>query len=483
MTRGAHRRTVVAMGTAAALVWAAQLSPAAAAPVPQVRFTDVAAGPTRSGPAKLGTPITIYGRGFGRTRGRSQVTIGGVPVARYLRWGGRSPDGRRETIVVQPGQRVRGGRVVVTVDGRSSSSTVSFTGLASARLFTVAVTGVDGRPCTLALPCATVAFVMRNRMRPGDVVLMRAGRYVEDELWIRGDYGDSGTAGRPRTIAAWPGARVDLVSPGRPWIVDADYITLAGLRFHSGKAAVIPDSGATRHRGDRFVGNVFRGTIGYAALALHGDDLLVAGNDCRLQGSTVGTEGHCFYISDGRRIRVRDNTASGAPGYGIHVFDQLRASDDRRRVISDVVIEGNLLTASRERSGLILAMGDEGARGNRIDTVLIRANTFRGNNHAGIVVGANVHNVTIRGNMARQNGRQAIIVVDDPTIRAVRIEGNTLVQSANRVCRMWCSWYPVAHISVGSRARPQVSVHGNGYGPGAPRVIGAQDRAAHRISG
>lgn len=477
---GVRRRGTVAgrAGIAAAVTLGLLADVAGAAARPVVRYVDVVAGPVVGGPRGLGTPITISGLGFGATRGRSRVTIGGVPVARYLQWGARSPDGRRQTIIVQPGRAIRGGHVVVTVAGRASRPGPTFSAVSGAHVFVVAMNGADGRTCRVSAPCATVGWVIRERTRPGDVVLMRAGTYTEDELWIRGDMGDSGTDARPRTVAAWPTARVDLVTATRPWIVDADHITIAGLRFLNGKPVVIPD-GATRHRGNRFVGNTFRGTIGYAALAIHGDNVLVAGNDCRVTGSSVGTEGHCFYVSEGRGIRLRDNTAAGAPGYGLHVFDQQRAAGERRRVISDVVIEGNQLVGSRERSGLILSMGDEGGVGNVIERVLVRGNTLRANNHSGMVIGANVRTVTIRANAFRQNGRQGLIVADEPSIVGVTVTANSFLQSVNGVCTQWCSWYQLAHLSVGARA--SVTVRGNAYGPGAPRLIGARDPSARHV--
>lgn len=449
----------------------------AAAPV--VRFVDVQEGPARGGPGNLGTPITIYGHGFGARRGKSIVTIGGRRVARYVSWGRRSSDGRLQTIVVQPGPGARTGRLSVQVGPSRSAQPVRFT-VRPGRIRVVATDGRDGGACSAAAPCATVSWVMQNRIQPGDIVLMRAGAYSEGELWIRGDRGMSGTPGRRIAIAPWPGAIVRLTNPARPWIVDADHITVAGLRFEGGKALSITEAGVPGHRDDRLVGNSFRGTIGFGAVDVHGDGHLVAGNDCQVDGSSVGTQGHCYYVSYGSGVRLLDNTAAGATGYGIHVFDQQRASSDFRRTITGLVIEGNLMRGSRERSGLILAMGDEGARGNLIDGVVVRRNTFTGNNHAGMVVGSNVRNVVATGNSFVQNGKAGVSIADDATIRTVRIAGNRLVQSANAACTSNCSWFPLAHIQIGAKAAG-VTVSGNAYGPGAPVVVGGRDPAPRRI--
>lgn len=467
-----------ALGVALA-VGVAPALPASAVAVPVVRFVDLDQGPARGGPGGQGAPITIFGSGFGSRRGTSFVTIGGRRVARYHAWGRRTTDGRLQTIVVQPGPGVRGGQVVVTVGGRRSRQAVRFT-VRPGRIHVVAPGGSDGAACTAAAPCATVGHVLQRRAGAGDTVLMRAGAYAEDELWIRGDQGGSGTVARRIAIAPWPGARPLLTSPGRPWIVDADHITVAGIRFEGGKALSIPDAGLPGRRGVRLVGNSFRGRIGFGAVDVHGDGHFVAGNDCQVDGSSVGTQGHCFYVSYGSGVTLRDNTAAGATGYGIHVFDQQRSSSDFRRVIRGLVIEGNLLRGSRERSGLILAMGDEGARGNLIDGVVVRGNTLTGNNHAGMVTGGNVRNVTVRGNRFVQNGRIGLDVADDPTVRSFVVAGNRFVQSQNGACTSNCSWFPLAHVRVGARA-DGVAVSGNAYGPGAPLVIGARDATGRRL--
>jgi parallel beta-helix repeat protein len=143
-------------------------------------------------------------------------------------------------------------------------------------------------------------------------------------------------------------------------------------------------------------------------------------------------------------------------------------------VIGNVLIEGNVLTGSTQRSGLILAMADEGGRGNVIDGVTVRGNTITGNNHLGITVVGLVRNVSITGNTISENGRQAIAVADDPGVSGVTITGNNLVQSANNVCQVDCSWYQVAQVEKGARAAG-VSLAGNYYAPGAPVTIGITD--------
>ncbi len=439
---------------------------ARSAPAPAVLFVDQTSGPTTGGPRGLGVPITIYGRGFGRSRGASRVTIGGRPVARYVEWGvRRAVAPGLETIVVQPGRGVRAGRVVVRVGGRTSAQKVSFVPQPG-RVWFVAPGGVDGTACSSTAPCATVSHALQARLRPGDTLLVRGGTYDESEIWVRA----SGTAQRPIVIKAAPGARPTLRNASRPFIVDADHVTVAGFAFVNGKSLGIPDTGLPGHRGVRLIDNAFVGTIGFSAVDVHGDDHLVAGNACRVSGSTVGTQGHCFYVSYGAGVALRFNVASGAPGYGIHVFDQKRSDSDFRRRITRLVIEGNTLHSSTERSGLILAMGDEAGLGNGIDGVTVVRNTIFANNHTGILVGSNTREVRIVGNTIRDNGRQAIHVSDDATVGQITITGNTLRQSTSSACRSNCTWYQLAHIGQGARAR-QIVVRPNRFVGTSPQVV------------
>ena len=115
-------------------------------------FSDVVSGPTAGGPSGLGVPVTIYGTGFGASRGTSTVTIGGVEVAAYLGWGpGIAHNPGLEAVVVQPGPAVVGGPIVVTVDGRQSNADQTFS-VNAARVLAIAPSGSDQADCSLASP-------------------------------------------------------------------------------------------------------------------------------------------------------------------------------------------------------------------------------------------------------------------------------------------------------------------------------------------
>lgn len=448
-----------------------------AATRPAVFFTDVVAGAVQGGPGENGVPITIFGHGFGATRGTSKVTIGGVEVARYLSWNEAvAANSSLETIVVQPGPTALDGPVVVTTPDGSSNDDQTFT-VTNGKIYFVAPSGSDQNDCSETAPCATILHVADDVMRAGDSLLVRGGPINDDEIWIRDILGHSGAPGRPKNIVNYPGERPYFTKANRPVILDANLITFAGIEFRDGKSLGL---GSEQNFGNRVVNCKFGGAIAWDAIGSHGNDHLIAGNDCRVASSSVGTQGHCYYISHGRGVQLRYNVARGAPGYGIHIFDQRRAANDIVRVIADLLVEGNLLASSPERSGLVVAMGDEDGRGNHIERITIRNNVFFANNFAGIAIGDNTRDVRIYHNTFYQNGRQGITIYDTPSIDQVEIINNLFDQTSNGHCRNNCSWYEEAHVQIGARAR-RVSLAHNFYAMVAPKILGGSD--ATGISG
>ena len=451
---------------------------------PVIFFVDMNQGPKTGGPNNLGAPIAIFGKGFGASRGTSQVTIGGTEVARYIVWGQNNAHNTQlGMIIVQPGPNVTGGAIQVKVNNRLSNLNQSFT-VNAGKFYAVSKTGSDANPCTLALPCATILHAY-GQMQPGDTLLVRRGTYDESEIWIR----NSGTSGNPITIKNYPGEEVTLSNPARDFILDADYITVSGFNFTNGKALGIAGWANRYQRNNKLINNTFKGVIAYEAIGSHGNNHLIAGNVCEISGSTQGTQGHCYYISYGRNVRVIYNKASGPPGYGIHIFDQCRlykpdpanpnervcdTSKDFQRIIGNLLIEGNILMSSPERSGIIIGMADEGNLNNYVDNVKIRNNIFLNNNFAGIAVSGISRNIQIYHNTFYQNGRQGITIYDDNKIIGVDIKNNLFDQTPNNNCQNNCSWYSVAHIQKGSQAQ-NVTVDHNFYAPAPPVLIGTTD--------
>ena len=441
---------------------------------PSVFFVDVEAGPVRGGPHNFGVPIAIYGKGFGPERGSSKVTIGGSEVASYLSWGaGNAHNKALDRIEVQPGPDCKGGPIVVTVNGKPSNSDHSFSVIAGS-IYAVAPTGSDSNSCSLTAPCATISKVV-SVMKPGDAVLLREGTYTEGEIWIRALQG--GSAGRPKVIKAYPGEEVYLANAARGFLVDADYVTVADLNFQNGKFLAAVGWASRDQRGDRFINNTFVGVIGWAAIEIGGHDHLLAGNVCDISGSSAGTMGHCYYVTQGNNVGILYNIGAGAPGYGLHLYDERRENNDFQRVISNVVVEGNVFRNSRQRSGMIVSMSDAGGYGNHIENIIVRNNIFTGNNHAGLILQGIARGVKVYNNTFYENGLSGIYVEGDSTLSGVDIRNNLIYQSANSACASECGALPQAHAQVGAGAR-DITLLNNFYTPGPVLVIGIKDPSA-----
>lgn len=478
--RSGARETLLAallLGSAPWLVRAELPAP------PTILFADIESGPTTGGPNNRGVPIAVFGLGFGSERGTSTVTIGGIEVASYLVWGSHNAlNPTLDMLVIQPGPNVTGGAIRVIVGGQASRGTLLFmpnTG----HIRYVSVAGSDTADCSEFAPCATLTHTIESSVTaPGDTILVRGGNLTESEIWVRREYGHGGTLGHQKTIKVYPGESATFTNGDRPFYVDADYVTVSGFRFQSGKSIGVPDTGDTnRRRGDRLINNAVVGPVAWSFIDTHGDDHLIAGNVCAVTSSVVGTQGHCFYISYGNGVKVIYNIGSGAPGYGIHVFDQLRTrlpQDDFKRVVSNLLLEGNIVKSSKERSGLILAMGDEGNLGNVIEHVIVRNNILTGNNHLGMTMSGNVRDIKIYNNTFDENGLQSLYIGGGTLLANIEVRNNLFVQSPNSVCKIFCSWYSVAHLQVEATAASKVLIRNNGYFSGAPALLGATDLAA-----
>jgi hypothetical protein len=445
---------------------------------PAVLFTDVTTGPLTGGPNGLGVPIAIFGTGFGATRGGSRVTIGGVEVAAYAVWGrGNAANPLLDMVIVQPGPGTPAGPIVVQVGGQLSNADFAFTPNGG-QIRYVATTGSDSNPGTQQAPFATVLHAAAaQRTGPGDTILIRGGTYSESEIWLRGDYGMGGTQSQPKTIAAYPGELVVFDNPARDLILDAPWITISGWNLRAGKAMGMPDANnpSQLEPGNKLVNNRVIGPIGYHGIGTHGDDVVCAGNVVVVAGSSVGTQGHCIYSSVGQRLRLLHNVVSGAPGYGIHLFDQCRAqTGDFRREILDVLVEGNLLHGSTQRSGMIVAMNDECALGNRIDGLRIRNNVFTANNHCGLVLRGIASNLQVYHNTFVQNGRQDVYLGRDVALTNVDLANNLFFHSANGNCASNCNWFPDAHVQMATGPQA-VLLRQNGYFPKLPNTLGIAD--------
>jgi len=311
-------------------------------------------------------------------------------------------------------------------------------------------------------------------MKAGDTALHRGGVSNEGEVWINGPQG--GSPGQPKVVKNYPGEEVFLRNNVRDILIDADYVTVSGLNFQNGKSMMATGWASREQRGVKFLNNTFSGMIAYAAIEITGNDHVLAGNVCKLSGSNQGTMGHCYYVMQGRNIKIQYNIATGAPGYGLHIYEERRANPDFQRVISNVLVEGNILKGSTERSGMILAINDAGNYGNRIESVIIRNNVFTGNNHAGLMVMGACRKIRIVNNTFYQNGRVGAYLENDKGLDGIEIRNNLFYQSPNPTCRRDCSFLAQAHVQIGAAAQ-NVTISNNSYHPNSPSVVGRTDSA------
>jgi len=245
------------------------LSLAAQGP-PRIFFSDLESGPNIGGQKNLGAWVTIWGKGFGVERGASTVKIGSGAAADYPIW-------TDTKITFQLGPAAKTGDIVVHVraagertrsepaprSGNGASNGLPFT-VRPGKIYFVAVNGSDWRNGSFQSPWKTIVHA-KNRMSAGDVTYIKAGvaQTSEDNFTAylsmdRDGGGNSGKAGAPKALVAYPGARVTIGKAHgleygirRPNI-DAreDWWVISQLHIIGGKQAI--DMGGT---GWKIVGN------------------------------------------------------------------------------------------------------------------------------------------------------------------------------------------------------------------------------------
>src|SRR5438270_2814834 len=108
-------------------------APLSRAAQPMAIFSDIQSGPNAGGQNNQGAIVTIYGFGFGATRGSSTLTIGGAAPAAYLLWSSNK-------ISFQLGRSAITGNIIVNVAGSGASNALPFT-VRPGRIFFVAPGG------------------------------------------------------------------------------------------------------------------------------------------------------------------------------------------------------------------------------------------------------------------------------------------------------------------------------------------------------
>ncbi|MGH9634739.1 MAG: IPT/TIG domain-containing protein, partial [Candidatus Angelobacter sp.] len=210
--------------------------PLARAAQPTAIFTDLQSGPNAGGQNNEGAIVTIYGFGFGATRGSSTLTIGGAAPAAYLLWSDNK-------ISFQIGNSAITGNIIVNLAGVGASNAMPFT-VRSGRIFFVAPGGSDANAGSFTAPWATVKHA-KNSAQAGDIIYLMNG---VNETGLDGSsatlaIAKSGSSGLPIALVAYPGATATIGSAtGQPYGVrttaTSSYWVLAGINLRGAFSAL-----------------------------------------------------------------------------------------------------------------------------------------------------------------------------------------------------------------------------------------------------
>jgi hypothetical protein len=269
----------------------------------------------------------VYGKGFGASRGNSQVTIGGAPAYAYALWSDKK-------IAFQVSSGAVTGNITVSVAGVSSNA-VPFT-VRSGRIFFVSPTGNDAQKGTYNRPWRTLTKAV-SAMQPGDIVYAANGSSATTLQISR-----AGNSGSPFAIVAYPNATVTIGSAiGQDYGVRAlsggyNNWVLAGLTL-SGRVKAVD---ATSVTGWRLVGNDVSCPNGYGSgacvQASSSSNIKFLANRVHDSGSTTSTDVANYAsvqlaasnvevgwneIGNTRSCRALSFQTSGAKQYGLSVHD------------------------------------------------------------------------------------------------------------------------------------------------------------------
>lgn len=305
---------------------------------PRVLFTDLESGPNTGGENNAGVFVTIYGSGFGASRGSSSVTVGGGQVAAYRVW-------TDSKITVQIGPNAKTGNIVVTT-GAGSSNGLPFT-VRSGGIYFVSTGGNDSNNGSFSSPWRTMRKCVQTISAGDTCYVMNGVTATQDEYNSALLLGTPGADGRPKAIVVYPGhsATIGGSSPrgvyacsGLSSCPDGSYWVVAGFNIRGVEAVDV--SGIKRVR---IVGNNIQCPNGDGASACvasgHSDGVKILGNEITNAGNSNPSKlYHSVYMSssannveigwnwihNNRACRGVQFHSTGAPNqYGLLVHDNL----------------------------------------------------------------------------------------------------------------------------------------------------------------
>ncbi|MFA5976328.1 MAG: choice-of-anchor Q domain-containing protein [Elusimicrobiota bacterium] len=246
---------------------------------PALFYSDLTSGPNTGGQNNGGAFVTIWGKGFGATRGTGYVAVGGGPASNYPIW-------TDTKISFQLGVSAQTGNIVVT-NSNGSSNFLPFT-VRSGNIYFVSTDGSNSNIGSHENPWRTIIHA-KNTIIPGDIVYVENGvsQTTEDTDNAAVNLGSHGTAANPKALIAYPGATVNIGSPslergiglwvtggaggylGKYWVISQFHLTSNG--------SVLPGG-----YGWRIIGNTLTAPSGdgaSAAIEGNGSGLRILGNE------------------------------------------------------------------------------------------------------------------------------------------------------------------------------------------------------------
>ena len=199
------------------------LSIAHAQSAPALFFSDLSSGPKSGGENNKGVYVTVWGKGFGATRGASAVNIGGGTADNYPVWSDSK-------ITFQIGSVPGSGATTISVTtAAGTSGTLPFT-IRTGNIYCVSTAGSDSNSgafgsCWRTLPKAVTS------VSAGATIYVQSGvsQTTDDgtgwkaALSIDGTH--DGTSGNPIALVAYPAATVTVGAINGPTY---------GIRAHDG---------------------------------------------------------------------------------------------------------------------------------------------------------------------------------------------------------------------------------------------------------
>lgn len=342
--------------------------------------------------------------------------------------------------------------------------------LVSSRTYYVSNSGSNLNEGTMDRPWSTILFAIES-MKPADTVMLREGVYNENEIWIRASYKMGGLPGMHKTIMSFPDERA-IYRGARGFIISASYIRIIGINFQNDMAINLGQSEDSCSHNE-IINCTFLGSYIYGAISMSSHFTLIQGNKIEIiDNGHLNTQDHGIYILRGSNNVLRNNIISNSIGYGIHIYDEKKSYDPpglTEKTIEQILIEGNEISSSKQRSGIILACGPIC----KIREITIRNNLIYNNNHIGIVSNSvdisSIHNIKIYNNTIYGH-LQSIHLNAGSNLE---ITHNILDEREDH-CMNNCGWYEKKHLVISTSIK-EARVNTNLYFPQQYLIEGAID--------